>query len=145
MIQTRKMKAADIEQIVSLEAESFPDPWSETSITDSMEQNFSLCLVAEDERVVVGYLIFYRNLDEGEILRIAVKSDHRRAGVGTMLLGAMRTYCEQKGIKRVLLDVRSSNKNAKKFYKKQGFAQDGMRKHFYSKPDEDAILMSRRY
>ncbi|MDD3403660.1 MAG: ribosomal protein S18-alanine N-acetyltransferase [Hespellia sp.] len=145
MTEIRKMTPADVQGVHLLEEESFPDPWSEKSITESLEQSFSLCLAAEEEDILVGYLIFYRNLDEGEILRIAVKSDHRREGIGAQLIAGMRKYCEQKGIHRVMLDVRAGNTKAGKFYKKQGFVRDGMRKHFYANPDDDAVLMSRRY
>lgn len=140
----RKMREADVPQVARLEVESFPDPWSEKSIEDSLEQTFSICLVAEADEEVTGYLIFYKNLDEGELLRIAVRRSSQRKGVGALLVKELELRCERAGIKRIMLDVRKSNIRAQKFYKKQGFVVDGARKHFYANPDEDAVLMSRR-
>ena len=42
-----------------------------------------------------------------------------------------------------MLDVRSGNEAAHKLYTSEGFTEDGIRKHFYSDPDEDAVLMSK--
>ena len=41
-----------------------------------------------------------------------------------------------------MLDVRSSNEAAVSLYGKFGFTQDGIRKNFYVRPTEDAVLMS---
>lgn len=140
----RKMLEADVPQIARMEIESFSDPWSEKSIGDSLDQTFSICLVAEADEKVIGYLIFYKNLDEGELLRIAVRRSSQRKGIGALLMKDLQLQCEKLGIKRIMLDVRKSNTRAQKFYKKQGFVVDGARKHFYANPEEDAVLMSRR-
>lgn len=140
----RTMNEKDLSEVVRLEVENFSDPWSEQSLKESMNQTFALCLVAEMKMEIVGCFIFYQSLDEGEILRIAVKKGYQHSGIGTALIKQMDSYCEQFKIRRVMLDVRKSNLKAIKFYKKQGFVPDGMRKHFYANPMEDAILMSRR-
>lgn len=145
MVVVRTMAEQDVAQVACLEVESFSDPWSEQGILDSLHQTFSLCLVAEVDDQIAGYLLFYQNLDEGEILRIAVKHQKQRLGIGSLIIEKMNAFCEEKRIKRVMLDVRESNCRAREFYKKQGFVQDGMRKHFYTNPDENAILMSRRF
>lgn len=144
MVTIRKMRETDVIRVGRLEIESFPDPWSEKSIEESLEQTFSYCLVAEMDERVVGYLIFYKNLDEGELLRIAVSREQQRTGVGAKLMDELKAYCATHHVKRIMLDVRKSNTRAKKFYKKQGFVVDGERKHFYANPDEAAVLMSHR-
>ena len=59
------------------------------------------------------------------------------------LLGALEKIGKQSGIEKILLDVRSGNEAAHKLYTSEGFTEDGIRKHFYSDPDEDAVLMSK--
>lgn len=55
----------------------------------------------------------------------------------------MMDVCKEKGMARLLLDVRESNLPAINFYKKNGFVIDGIRKNFYGGPQpENAILMS---
>ena len=43
-----------------------------------------------------------------------------------------------------MLDVRESNQAARKFYEQYGFKKDGIRKSFYERPIEDAVLMSKQ-
>ena len=76
---------------------------------------------------------------EAEITNIAVAGSHRRRGIGGMLLEAIIGT----GAERVLLDVRASNMAARGLYEKYGFRVDGIRRGFYAKPREDAVLMSR--
>lgn len=46
-------------------------------------------------------------------------------------------------MKKLLLDVRESNREARAFYTDMGFQEDGIRRRFYENPQEDGILMSR--
>ena len=41
------------------------------------------------------------------------------------------------------LEVRQSNEAAKRLYEKLGYSPIGVRKRFYEKPVEDAIVMSK--
>ena len=50
---------------------------------------------------------------------------------------------KRKKIRRLLLDVRESNREARAFYEKMAFQEDGIRRGFYQDPPEDAVLMSR--
>ncbi len=139
----RKMTEADIEAIVRLEADTFSDAWTVKGITETFQGNQSMITVAEEEGRVIGYCILYYVLDEGEIARIAVEKEMRKKGVGDGLLADAISYCEKMGLTRILLDVRESNENARRFYEKHGFLTDGIRKGFYEDPKEDAVLMSR--
>ncbi len=93
-------------------------------------------------RELIGYAILYTVLDEGEIARIAVASSYRRQGVAGLLFGQVLKICGDRGIVRLMLEVRESNVSAVSFYEKCGFTMDGVRKGYYSNPREDAILMS---
>lgn len=143
MLAIRKMKEADIPEIARLEKEIFSDSWSEKAIKETFDQQQTLVLVAYEDKQLIGYLILYFVLEEGEIARIAVISDHRRQGVGARLLLELEDLCEDNGITKLLLDVRESNKAAISFYTSYGFVQDGIRRNFYTDPQEDGILMSR--
>ena len=142
MTAIRRIDENDIEAVASLEAEIFPDPWSSKSIKETYEQNHALVLGAYKEDSLIGYVIFYYILDEGEIARIAVSPSCRRQGVAEQIFLGLCDFCKEKDIKRILLDVRVSNEAAIAFYKKSGFKEDGIRKNFYDNPKEHALLMS---
>ena len=59
------------------------------------------------------------------------------------MIKTLETIGKQSGIKRILLDVRCKNKAARALYEREGFTEDGIRKSFYSNPEEDAVLMSK--
>jgi len=131
MFCIRRMREEDLADVARLEKEIFSDPWSENAIRESLEDG-----------VLVGYLIVYYVLEDGEIARIAVESDFRRNGVASRLLKELAFICADNGVNKLLLDVRESNESAKAFYKKKGFVLDGVRKNYYTNPTENAILMS---
>ena len=139
----RKMTLADIPAIAALEAETFSDAWTSQSIYETFCQKQAFIIVAEVNGQVAGYSIVYYVMDEGEIARIAVGNQFRRRGIGCGLLNYTGECCKEKQVERLLLDVRESNETARAFYRKYGFAEDGIRKHFYDKPSEDAVLMSK--
>ncbi len=143
MLVIRKMKEMDIPAVARLEAEIFPDPWSERALLDSYRQKRTLLLVAYEDQQLIGYLIMYYALEDGEIARIAVIPQKRRQGVGARLLLELENLCELGGITRLLLDARESNGPAISFYTDYGFVQDGIRRRYYSDPVEDGVLMSR--
>lgn len=134
-----KEEAADI---AVLEEEVFPDPWTQNSVRETLLQRNTEVFCAWKGRELIGYVILYYVLDEGEIARIAVKSSYRRQGAAGQLLEQALRACRDKGIVRLMLEVRESNETAVSFYRKHGFTEDGVRKGYYTNPKEDALLMS---
>lgn len=142
MFCIRKMRTEDIEAVAGLERDIFSDPWSANALTETLAQKQTLLLAAYENKTLVGYLILYYVLEDGEIARIAVAEDWRRKGVASKLLKELALLCEDIGVTKLLLDVRESNASAYAFYEKQGFVRDGVRRNYYTNPTEDAVLMS---
>lgn len=140
----RRVEKEDMQQIASLEKETFSDAWSIVGLQETLEQEHAFITVAEEDSKVVAYCIVYHVMDEGEIARIAVNRENRRQGVGQGLLDYTCDCCREKELQRLLLDVRESNVGARAFYKQYGFVEDGIRKNFYDNPKENAVLMSKR-
>lgn len=139
----RKMTEADLEAVAALEKETFSDAWAKQSIYDTFCEKQAFIVVAETDGSISGYCIVYFVLEEGEIARIAVRSFSRRQGVGRQILDQVEKLCREKGILRLMLDVRESNEAARRFYIRHGFKEDGIRKNFYDMPRENAVLMSK--
>lgn len=143
MLTIRRIRETDLEALAGLESELFSDAWSERGLRETFEQKQTLMLAAFEDRKMIGYLIAYYVLEEGEIARIAVIPENRRQGVGARLLLELESLCEDNGITKLLLEVRESNLGAMDFYTEYGFIEDGIRRNFYENPREDAVLMSR--
>lgn len=143
MLIVRKMQMSDVGEIARLEKQAFLDAWTEKGILETFRQQQAFVVVGEMDGRVVGYCIIYYVLDEGEIARIAVDDTCKRQGVGRALLKQVECICMEKGITKIMLDVREGNGTARAFYRSCGFAEDGIRKNFYEMPKEHAILMSK--
>lgn len=132
-----------IDDIAELEKQCFSIPWTSEQLASQLTDNMHICLAAVDgEGRTVGYVGLMYVLDEGYISNVAVAPAHRREGIGGMLLDTLRERAEEKGLAFLTLEVRQTNEPAKSLYKKHGYVEVGLRKGYYAKPTEDAILMT---
>lgn len=138
----RLMKESEITAIAGIERRMFSASWSEETIRDSWNKMPSTFLVAVEKEQIIGFLIFFYVLNEGEIIRIAVEKEYQKQGVGSLLIAELERICRQKEITKLMLEVRKNNVSALNFYRKHGFETDGIRKDYYGTPSEDAVLMS---
>lgn len=143
MFSIRRIRREDVPDVAELERKIFTDAWSEHAILDTLNQKQAMLLSAYEDKRLVGYLILYYVLEDGEIARIAVDESYRRKGVASRMLRELEILCKDNGVSKLLLDVRESNAAAYAFYEKQGFVRDGLRRNYYTDPVENAILMSR--
>ena len=94
---------------------------------------------------IAGYIGMLCVLDEGEITNVAVAEGFRRQGIGERLLSSLLQAGRKEGVDSFTLEVRESNSSARRLYRKLGFQEEGIRRNFYEKPTEDAILMWKRF
>ncbi len=91
-----------------------------------------LTVVAEKDNEIVGVLTvqrgMYRKNRHTANLGIAIKNAHRRKGLGSELISAGIDWCRENYIKKLNLEVFSSNKGAISLYEKLGFSIEGIRK-----------------
>ncbi|NLJ97374.1 MAG: ribosomal protein S18-alanine N-acetyltransferase [Clostridiales bacterium] len=137
----REMLETDLDEVCVIEAETFSDPWSKTSFLDSLSDSNNCYLVAVVDRSIVGYCGYYGVAPEGYIYNVAVSKNYRRQGIGCKMLEELIKQASLRGITSMTLEVRVTNRPAIELYKSLGFNQKGIRKDFYNKPKEDAIIM----
>ena len=140
-IQIRNMMDCDINAVTNLEKECFSLPWSEQSLIESMENTNNHFFVAVVNEKVVGYIGSMFVLDEVQITDIAVTEDFRKNNIGNLLLSHIIKLAENENMSFITLEVRKSNLAAINLYSKNSFINLGIRKNFYIKPTEDAIIM----
>ena len=124
-----------IEQIFNLEKEIFKNSaFSKSYLNTLIKGDNSFVYVYLIDSKVCGYLIVLDSIDVYEILAIATIEEYRNKGIAQELLAKIR-------IKNIFLEVRESNQTAINFYKKNKFKEISIRKNYYSKPTENAIIM----
>ncbi|MCL5957950.1 MAG: ribosomal protein S18-alanine N-acetyltransferase [Chloroflexi bacterium] len=90
---------------------------------------------------IIGYGGLWLMIDEAHITTLAVKPEHRGHGVGELLLVGLIETAIEMNASWVTLEVRVSNYVAQNLYRKYGFKETGIRRHYYSDNGEDALIM----
>ncbi len=136
----------DIEEAYALESAVFSEPWPKSAFEEIVENKDADYYVAEDADTgkLLGGCVIFRILDEGDITNVAVWPEYRRQGVAEGLLKFALDHAQKLGNDEFTLEVRASNEAAIRLYEKCGFASEGIRPGFYSKPKEDAVIMWKR-
>lgn len=142
-LEVRRLEAADLPAVVSLERSIYPSPWPPEHFARLAKLPGAVGRVAILEGgSLVGYALGWVAADEAELANLAVAAAHRRRGVGGRLLEAMRRAARARGAHRMYLEVRLSNHAARTFYGAHGFRATGRRRDYYSHPREDALTMA---
>ncbi len=140
----RRMRESDLEGAARLEKRYFSVPWTREQLGESLQSGQYLFLVAEENGQVAGYAGLLRVMDEGDVTNVVVDEAYRGKGLGTRLMAALLEEGRGCGMKEFTLEVRVSNQRAIRLYESLGFVQEGIRKRFYERPVEDALIMWKR-
>ena len=136
------MTIDDIDCVLEVEENCFSIPWSKESFLRELNNNeIALYLVAKIENKAVGYIGVWKIIDEGHITNLAVHSDYRNLGIGSMLVSKLLSLCKENDVNAFTLEVRKSNTVAQRLYEKFGFKEEGIRKGYYEDNNEDAVIM----
>ena len=163
----RRMRKKDIPQATEIDREAFADQPC-VSFHRELENRSSVYFVAEaksdssEDRkgqglfswlkrfssstrhniYIGGYAGTWILLDEAHISAIAVRQRLQQRGIGELLLMSVIEYAMSLPVDVVTLEVRASNLAAQSLYRKYGFGEVGIRRHYYTDNLEDAIIMT---
>ncbi|MDD2959197.1 MAG: ribosomal protein S18-alanine N-acetyltransferase [Lachnospiraceae bacterium] len=141
VIEYRKMSPDDLKQVSEIEKRIFSEPWSQAGFAASLNSKDTVYVSAVKNGRVVGYCGLLQSLEEADITNVAVEETSRGQGIGQAMLTSLMEFGKERGISRFTLEVRKSNQAAIHLYEKLGFESAGIRKRFYQKPEEDAVIM----
>ncbi|MBD5548858.1 MAG: ribosomal protein S18-alanine N-acetyltransferase [Lachnospiraceae bacterium] len=144
MLLIRKMKADDVEIVSKIESEVFSMPWSAKDFLEMVEADYAYYYVAEVDGEIAGCCGIRNIAGEGEITNVVVAPPYRKKGIALKMMEYMLERAAEVGIGDCTLEVRVSNQPAIRLYERLGFKGEGVRPHFYDKPDEDALIMWKR-
>jgi ribosomal-protein-alanine N-acetyltransferase len=133
-----------IDAVLAIEEASFTNPWTREMYLAELENpGVSFCFLANDAGHPIGFCSFWRVLDELHINNLAVVPERRRAGVASALLTFVLEEGARLGARRATLEVRRSNDAARYLYEQFGFTVAGVRRAYYTRPVEDALVLWR--
>lgn len=142
-VTIRPMCREDLDEVDRIERTNFSTPWRMEDFAGYLTEKNAVFLTAEENGEVAGYIGAILTDYEGDITNVSVRPDRMHRGIGTALVSEILTRIDARGVGRMFLEVRRSNVNAIRLYSEAGFAEAGLRKHYYRLPDEDAIVMMR--
>lgn len=143
MVRIVTARKEHLDDILRIEKECFSLPWTREQLEKQLDEERYVFLAAEDETgAAVGYVGLMYVLDEGYISNVAVTPSRRREGIADMLLSELYEKAREKELSFLTLEARLGNIAAQSLYKKHGYTQVGLRRNFYDKPREDAVLMT---
>ena len=134
-----------------IEKACFSEPWSEevyhaVLLLPYAHYYAAFCgssglLPGAGEDTIVGTVGLQIIGGDGEISNVAVMPAFRGRGIARNLLEAAIENARQQGVKDFTLEVRAGNLPALHLYESLGFRQEGLRKNFYTCPNEDALIL----
>lgn len=139
----RPLTLADLDEVVLIENEIYPFPWTRGNFADALASGYSAWLMRDDAGAVAAYAVLMPVLDEAHLLNISVARPLQGQGLGFRTLEWMAGIAREYGALSMLLEVRPSNASALRLYERYGFERIGVRRNYYpaSSGREDALVM----
>ena len=150
--QIRRAEREDVQAVIDINMETLPEHYSDYFYYEILAEFPETFLVAEIGGTIVGYVMCrieygFSHLKrlglarKGHVVSIAVKTDHRGKGVGTMLMNASQGAMAEKTATESYLEVRVTNTEAIALYQKLGYSASSRLEAYY-KDGEAALVMA---
>ncbi len=138
----RAAERRDVPDLLAIEVAQFPEPWTRSmlleEITNTETRRYR---VAVEETTIIGYLGVMFVMDELHVNTLGTLPGHEGRGVATSLLEEAWADARARGVERATLEVAASNTRAQELYFRFGFAPVGVRKNYYERTREDALVL----
>jgi len=144
VIEEQALAESDLDEVVDLERTCFPDAWSREAFEDEVDRaaHGGYSRVARIGGELAGYLISWFIYDEAHLANLAVDPRWRRQGVGRTMLQDFLREARLRGCSVAHLEVRATNDGAIDLYRAHGFQPVSVRKNYYQREHEDALVMA---
>ena len=137
------MTAAHLDRVVEIERIVNPAGWSVGMFQSELSLPTTRAyVVANIDGELVGYGGITMAGDQGHVTTVAVDAVVRRHGVGTRIVVHLIAEILVRGGTEATLEVEARNRSAQALYMKFGFAPVGVRRSYYPRTGEDAIIMT---
>lgn len=141
--QIRRMTAADVDDVMIIERQVYPFPWTEGIFRDCLLVGYGCWIIGRDDEIH-GYCVMMAGGGDAHVLNLCVKPESRGQGLGRIMLEYMMDRTRRLAVETLLLEVRASNHAAIRLYHSAGFNEIGVRKDYYPAQNgrEDALILA---
>lgn len=114
--------------------------WTPARVAKYIRCPDTVVLIAHEQGCLVGFAIMYFGDGNAHLNLLGVRPSHQSLGIGRRLVDWLEKSARVAGITAVQLEVRASNKAARRFYKSLQYWEVVSIPNYYQK-QEDAVLM----
>ena len=129
--------------LFELEQKNFADFYSLLGCKEEILNPFKHYVVAVLDDKIIGYAGVLMIENQAELLRIAVNPEHRKKGIGSLLLKYFLKFLKNNAISEFFLEVSEKNTTAINFYYSFNFKHIHTRKDYYGE-NNSALILKRR-
>jgi len=138
----RVAEKRDVPELLDIEVAQFPEPWTRSMLVDEITNvETRRYTVAVEGARIIGYLGVMYVMDELHVNTLGTLPGHEGRGVATSLMDEAWAVAKERGVRRATLEVAVSNLRARELYTRFGFAPVGVRKNYYERSHEDALVL----
>lgn len=129
----RAYEPHDFAALHKLDQSCFPAgiSYSKTTLRYFLTLPSADCTVAEENGLIIGFILSEENPPLAHIITLDVDAKHRRNGVGTTLLETQETNLTARGVRSILLETATDNEAAVAFWKRHGYRIEATLKRYY--------------
>lgn len=138
------MRDEDLATVMAIERRAYTYPWSRGIFVDCLRVPY-VCEILEQAGRIAGYAVMSLGGDEAHLLNLCLDEAARGHGLANFLLEHLMRRATGEGVRVVYLEVRPSNVQAIKLYRRAGFVRIGVRRNYYRAAEgrEDALVLAR--
>ncbi|MFZ1063414.1 MAG: ribosomal protein S18-alanine N-acetyltransferase [Acidimicrobiales bacterium] len=138
----RLAERRDVNELLGIEQAQFPEPWTKNMLLDEISNHETRrYTVAVEGGRILGYLGVMFVLDEMHVNTIGTLPGFEGRGVARSLMDEAWREAIERGVVRATLEVATSNQRAQRLYSHYGFKPVGIRKNYYERTREDALIL----
>ena len=116
--------------------------WTAARVARNIRSSSTLTVVACNPERLAGFAIMYFGDEHAHLSLLAVRPERQRTGIGSHLVGWLEESALTAGIGTIRLELRATNRAARRFYARLGFAEVARVPAYYGGV-ETAVRMSR--
>lgn len=134
----------DLEDIITIQEACYNGvaPWGRVAVNSELRnKRSSFFLMCHHQEVAIAFIGISMRQDNFHVTNIATRPEYQNQGIGSFLIDVIVDLAERTERKRVTLEVRMSNENAKSLYRTLGFKEVRIKRNYYHNNGEDALDM----
>lgn len=132
-VAIRQYEARDFGPMYKLDQACFPPgiSYSKWSLQYFLNLPAADCLVAEENKQIVGFILGEANPPLAHIITLDIAGTQRRKGLGTALLAEIEKHFQYHEVHSVLLETAVDNETGIAFWQHHGYRTEAVLKRYY--------------